>query len=140
MSTKKRLAISLSTSGAALGLAALLTGFSDRAQAQGCVQSRGLGDVSARLNGWVFDPHKHMDGNLQLGAGMKFPTGDSRARDVFERRVSGQIIAVQDYVDQSIQPGDGGWGVILQAQGFQKIVKNTYGYIDASYLINPQEK
>src|SRR5438876_8091011 len=43
MSTKKRLAISLSTSGAALGLAALLTGFSDRAQAQGCVQSRGAG-------------------------------------------------------------------------------------------------
>ena len=53
-------------------------------------------------------------------------TGDSRAKDVFEsRQANGTIVANQDYVDQSIQPGDGGWGVILQAQGFQKIVKNS---------------
>jgi len=101
----------------------------------------GLADMSVRVNGWVFDPHKCMEGNLQLGVGLKIPTGDSRARDVFEsRQANGTIVANQNYVDQSIQPGDGGWGVILQASGFQKIVKNTYAYMDVSYLINPQEK
>ncbi len=39
----------------------------------------GIGDVTLRGNGWLFDPHQHMEGNLQLGVGLKFPTGDSNA-------------------------------------------------------------
>jgi len=104
--------------------------------------AEGLSDVSLRGYAWIFDPHGHPDGNLQLGVGLKFPTGDSRVKDITEIYNPGRgiIIARKLYVDQSIQPGDGGLGVILQAQGFQKIVKNTFAYLDASYLINPQEK
>jgi len=104
--------------------------------------AEGLSDVSLRGYAWIFDPHEHPDGNLQLGVGVKFPTGDSRVKDITEIYNPGRgiIIARKLYVDQSIQPGDGGLGVILQAQGFQKIVKNTFAYLDASYLINPQEK
>src|SRR6185436_4263858 len=102
----------------------------------------GVADVSLRTFAWLFNPHEHMDGNLQLGVGLKFPTGDSEAKDVFEifNPGLGTTIARKLYVDQSIQPGDSGWGVILQAQGFQKIVKHTYAYLDLSYLINPQEQ
>ncbi len=104
-------------------------------------EAAGVGDASLRANAWVFDPDKHPDGNLQLGLGIKFPTGDNRAKDVFESRLAnGTIVAQQNFVDQSIQPGDGGWGAILQIEGFQKIVSNTYAYLDMNYLINPQEK
>ncbi len=103
-------------------------------------QASGLADISLRFNGWVFDPDKHHEGNISFGVGMKFPTGDSEARDVFEGRdaKTGIITGSQNYVDQSIQPGDGGWGIILQTQAFQKVVGDLYGYMDASYLINPQ--
>jgi len=70
------------------------------------------------------------------GAGIKAPTGDYQATD-YKFRPSGPVL---DYVDSSIQPGDGGWGVILEAQGFQKVLKNTFAYLSAAYLINPREK
>ncbi|HVY69869.1 MAG TPA: hypothetical protein VHH73_08060 [Verrucomicrobiae bacterium] len=100
------------------------------------MSASGLADV--RFNGfmWVFDPDHHKDGNIAFGVGMKFPTGDSEATDL-SYKATGPVLR---YVDQSIQPGDGGWGVTLDMQGFQKIVKNLYAYTQASYLINPQER
>ena len=99
-------------------------------------EAGGLADIRLTSSFWLFEPAKHHDGNLALGLGIKAPTGDDEATDVFTR-TTGLTLG---YVDQSIQPGDGGWGVILETQGFQKIVKNTYAYMQASYLINPQEK
>jgi len=96
----------------------------------------GLADVRIASTVWLLDPVTHHDGNFTLGVGIKFPTGDSAATDIAYRPTGPTL----RYVDQSIQPGDGGWGVTLDAQGFQKIVKNTYAYMQASYLINPQEK
>ena len=99
-------------------------------------QAGGLADVRLTSSFWIFNPDKHHEGNLALGVGIKAPTGDYEATDVFQKPAGPTL----GYVDQSIQPGDGGWGVILDAQGFQKIVKNTYAYMQASYLINPREK
>ena len=96
----------------------------------------GLADLRLTSTIWLFKPETHHDGNLALGVGMKCPTGDYEATDTFQKRTGPTV----GFVDQSIQPGDGGWGVILEAQGFQKIVKNTFAYMQASYLINPQEK
>lgn len=96
----------------------------------------GLGDVRLVGTVWLLAPEKHPDGNFALGAGIKAPTGDYEATD-YKFRPTGKVL---DYVDNSIQPGDGGWGVMLEAQGFQKIVKNTFAYMNATYLINPRER
>jgi hypothetical protein len=40
--------------------------------------------------------------------------------------------------DPAIQPGDGGWGVILQLQAFQLMLPGTLAYLSASYLLNPR--
>jgi hypothetical protein len=98
--------------------------------------SSGIADMRLTGTMWLFDTATHHDGNFALGLGMKFPTGDSEVQDISYRATG----PVPRYVDQSIQPGDGGWGVVLEAQAFQKIVKNTYAYMNASYLINPQER
>lgn len=99
------------------------------------MRSSGLGDVRLITDYWLFDPHKHMDGNVSLGIGVKAPTGDDKATDT-SFRSSGNV---KRPVDQSIQPGDGGWGLVLQLQAYQKIVANLFAYAQGSYLINPKE-
>jgi hypothetical protein len=97
--------------------------------------SSGLGDIRLTTDYWLFDPHKHMDGNIALGVGVKAPTGDDKATDTSFRGAG----PVNRPVDQSIQPGDGGWGIVLQLQAYQKIVQNLFAYVQGSYLINPKE-
>ena len=99
------------------------------------MRSSGLGDIRLVTDCWLFDPHQHMDGNIALGIGVKAPTGDDKASDTSHRATG----PVHRPVDQSIQPGDGGWGMILQLQAYQKIYQHLYGYVQGSYLFTPQE-
>jgi hypothetical protein len=96
----------------------------------------GLGDVRLVANTWIFDPDANTKGNLSLGAGVKVPTGDYRATD-YSYTPTGRVLRP---VDISIQPGDGGWGVMLELQGFRELYKSLYGYVAGFYLINPREK
>ena len=99
------------------------------------MRSSGLGDVRLVTDYWLFDPHRHMEGNIALGIGVKAPTGDDKASDT-SYRADGPV---HRPVDQSIQPGDGGWGIILQLQAYQKIYQHLYGYVQGSYMLTPQE-
>jgi hypothetical protein len=99
----------------------------------------GVGDVRLVGNFWVLPPENHPNGNISLGLGVKAPTGDDAATDTFTRKVGGKIVGVERPVDQSIQPGDGGWGLLLEMQGFQKLFRRAFGYLTASYLMNPAE-
>jgi hypothetical protein len=98
-------------------------------------QAGGLADVRLTSTVWLFAPDKAPTGNWALGVGVKAPTGDYRATDVFIRPEGPTL----RYVDSSIQPGDGGWGVVLDTQAFVQIVKHTFAYMNGSYLINPRE-
>ena len=105
--------------------------------------SHGLSDVRIGANIWVFDPGKHMNGNLQVGIGVKLPTGEKEAVDWFYNQTSydkdGNKIIGKDLrpVDQSIQPGDGGLGITVELNFFHKVYKNLSGYANGFYLINP---
>jgi len=99
------------------------------------MQAGGLGDMRFVANAWLFNPDKNANQNISLGIGVKAPTGDHQAVD-YAYRTNGPVLRP---VDQSIQPGDGGWGIILEMQAFVKVYKNTYAYVAGSYLINPRE-
>ncbi|MBI2948668.1 MAG: hypothetical protein HYY23_13575 [Verrucomicrobia bacterium] len=96
----------------------------------------GIGDLRLVGNIWLLDPSKHSNGNISFGLGMKAPTGESKGTDTV--LING--VETVRPADTSIQPGDGGWGVVLEMQGFQKIVQHTYLYASGFYLINPREK
>jgi hypothetical protein len=98
------------------------------------MQAGGLGDVRLMGTVWLLPPDKFPEGNFALGVGVKAPTGDYKATD-YRYPATGPVLA---FVDNSIQPGDGGWGILLEAQGFQKVFRNTFAYLGAAYLINPQ--
>lgn len=111
---------------------------------------RGIGDISVTSRFWIFNPETHVDWNVAGGAGVKMPTGNSRHQDKF-LNVRGAVAGILgnpvpnfvrreelQYVDQSVQPGDGGWGVMLEGHGFWR-VKRAFVFASGSYLVNPRD-
>ena len=103
-------------------------------------QSSGIGDMRLEGNGWILDPATHMKGNVLLGIGLDMPTGEKDAKDTFQVFKNGQILAEERNVDQSIQPGDGGWGLALSIYGYQQIVPRLNAFVNGAYTITPEEK
>lgn len=105
-------------------------------------QSRGIGDISALARWWVRPPSTHPKFNFALGAGVKLPTGDSSVQDTRQIFVAGsstfQLENVVRTNDQSIQLGDGGFGILLDLQGFYRFGDRVAGYVSGSYLVNPE--
>lgn len=100
--------------------------------------SRGLTDVRLGVGYWVFNPANNPNGNLALGLGIKLPTGNYNASDIFYN-VGPEGSPQVRPVDQSIQPGDGGFGITLDFQLYKKIFTDFYLYAGGFYLINPRE-
>src|SRR5260370_24072412 len=61
------------------------------------------------------------------------PTGRSNVKNTVNNGTA--IVTIP--VDYSIQPGQGGWGIVGQTQAF-KAVKKSVLYFDASYIATPQ--
>jgi hypothetical protein len=100
------------------------------------VSASGLGDVNVLGNFWLRDPLDHPNGNLALGLGVKAPTGRHNVMRGFWTATGTGLAPA----DQSVQPGDGGWGIMLQTQGFRRLANRTYGYLGGNYLMSPREK
>jgi hypothetical protein len=103
-------------------------------------QARGIGDAVLSARRWMFNPETHLGGNLQLGVGVKIPTGANNVTDTFRVLQSGTINNVIRTVDQSIQPGDGGFGIMVDYSLFKSVAGGKVSvYSSGAYLSNPQE-
>jgi hypothetical protein len=96
----------------------------------------GLGDIRLTANVWLFDPLSESKGNLLFSLGFKAPTGDERVIDTFHRATGPELRPV----DISIQPGDGGWGIVPEMQAYLQLFTNAYAYLSGFYLLNPRIK
>ncbi|MBT3193586.1 MAG: hypothetical protein HN341_13640 [Verrucomicrobia bacterium] len=96
----------------------------------------GLADVRITGYVWLFDPRSRPRGNIRIGAGPKFPTGDYDVQDTFHSPTG----RVRRAVDQSIQPGDGGYGFTVEALGVLQLTPSFSGYMQGFYLFNPEEE
>ena len=99
------------------------------------MRAAGMGDLRLTANFLLLNPDKHPDQNISLGLGVKAPTGDDAASDYSFRPTGPELRPV----DSAIQPGDGGWGIILSGNAFAKVFKDTFAYVNGFYLINPRE-
>jgi hypothetical protein len=93
-----------------------------------------LGDVFLTGDAWLLSPHSGPTGNVMLGLGLKIPTGSHRDSIEFFTKTG----PAQRLADPSIQPGDGGWGIIMQLQAFKQVLPGALVYLSASYLLNPR--
>jgi len=100
------------------------------------VDAGGLGDISLIGNAWLLQPATHPTGNLALGIGVKTPTGSNEVIDNFYN-ADGSV--GERVVDQAIQLGDGGWGIMLQAQAYRQVVPRVIAYVNAAYLLSLRE-
>lgn len=97
---------------------------------------QGLGDLRVIADRWMFDPHTSMNGNIAIGFGLKLPTGKDDATDTVYRATG----PVERPLDPSMQPGDGGWGIIVQVQAFRRLTDRLFFTGSASYMFTPEEQ
>lgn len=103
--------------------------------------ARGVGDIFFTSRRWMFDPDTHPGGNLQLGVGVKIPTGQNNATDTFLVRSGDAVTNQIRTVDQSIQPGDGGFGILVDFSTFSALAGGKMSlYGSGAYLSTPGEK
>jgi hypothetical protein len=100
------------------------------------VSAGGLGDMSLIGTYWVGNPAVRDNANVALGLGIKAPTGNNGVEDDFFTTTG----TTRYKVDQAIQLGDGGWGTILQSQGFARLRGGLFAYASGSYLVSPRVK
>jgi hypothetical protein len=103
-------------------------------------QARGLGDITVVARRQMFDPAASQ-GNVSVGLGLKLPTGANNVTDARPIVTEGTDTRNEiRTVDQSIQPGDGGFGIIADLQGFRRIAGGRAAVYGAgTYLATPQE-
>ncbi len=101
--------------------------------------SAGLGDIRITANYWFRDVMISPT-NFALGLGVKMPTGNPHVTGEFHKLdEEGNDYTITQPVDQSIQLGDGGWGIILEGQAYHSIFDGKAAlYFSGQYLFNPK--
>lgn len=125
-----------------LGIPYLIDGSSSRALPASVAGSprfeqsaSGIGDVQLGARYWLFDCAESPTQNIGLGFSIKMPTGESDATDQFPNGAGTDIRS--RVVDQSIQPGDDGWGFSISFEGFKAVGDFTL-FASAAYQFNPK--
>jgi len=108
--------------------------------ARNTTKSFGIGDSRISAYRWIFDPAKTHKGNIQVGLGIKLPTGDYQYQDYFHKPGINGDSTVLGPVDQSIQLGDGGTGISLEVNAYKIFNYKWSMYGNFYYLSNPREQ
>jgi len=93
-----------------------------------------LGDIRISANYWLFKPDTARKGNLAVGLGIKIPTANERVQGHWYTPTGPEP---RD-LDIAQQPGDGGWGIILESYWIQRLSEHFSLYASGFYLINPR--
>jgi hypothetical protein len=100
--------------------------------------SFGIGDTRFTVFKWLVKPRVQQQVNVQIGLGIKFPTGDYKYQDYFYRKEDSVVLAPVSF---AIQLGDGGTGIITELNTFYVFSgRRTSLYGNFYYLINPREQ
>jgi hypothetical protein len=100
--------------------------------------SFGVGDIRLTTYAWLLNPVKSPNGNIQIGLGIKLPTGNDNVQDYF-LNVGPNGTKRLGPVDQSIQLGDGGTGITAEVNAYYNFTHRFGLYGDFYYLSNPQD-
>jgi hypothetical protein len=100
------------------------------------VQARGIGDLSLVGTYWLWEPKRPTKGNVSIGLGVKSLSGDNAVSGNWYFK-DGSV--GKNPVDQSIQFGDGGWGILFQTQMYRRVYKSLYAFGQGWYLMTPKD-
>ncbi|HSZ86377.1 MAG TPA: hypothetical protein VK787_10115, partial [Puia sp.] len=100
----------------------------------------GLSDIRFTVYKWLFHGENSQRGNIQLGVGIKFPTGSDKDEDYFYTDPTNPKARTLAPVNVAIQLGDGGTGFTTEINGFYFFNKTISVHGDLFYLINPRDQ
>jgi hypothetical protein len=101
----------------------------------GIYQVSGLGDLTFGAQAWIFRPPTENNGNIAVSVSLKLPTGINDATG--SGMLNGKTIKAT--ADQSMQPGDGGYGFMPAFQAYKPFWHRSFGYLQGQYLVNPMD-
>jgi hypothetical protein len=93
--------------------------------------ANGIGDMTIVARRWVLPVDHYRSGNISLGFGTILPTGSWKSS-------VNSPEGVQTPVDVSIQPGQGGWGMIAEVQAFKQLFKRFTLFGTGVYVAQPR--
>jgi len=99
-------------------------------------EATGVGDTIVAANVWIRNPEHATHNNFSVGLGFLAPTGNDDVQNTVDTNTtgSGPPVEVTAPVDYSIQPGNGGWGMVAQWSGYQILSKSLIFYTDGDYI------
>lgn len=98
---------------------------------------KGVGDITAVWRTWYTDPNDSPSQNIAFGLGVKLPTGKPNLTNYLPDRTGANF--QQRVIDQSIQPGDGSWGIPVGIEGYKSIGRGLSVFGTLSYLVSPRD-
>lgn len=98
-------------------------------------RATGTGDLSIIGEGWVLEPRAHGRGNVAVAIGVKAPTG---SHTIGTQLYSADGATTDFPASQTVQPGDGGWALLLQSRAFRQLTDRTHLYAFGSYMVSPK--
>jgi hypothetical protein len=99
--------------------------------------SFGIGDLRITAFKWLLSSDRPRKGNIQLGAGLKFPTGNYHSTDYFYYSKTDPTLKTIGPVNGAIQLGDGGTGITTALNAFYIFNKTISVFTELFYLISP---
>jgi hypothetical protein len=92
----------------------------------------GVGDVSIQAEYWLSDPTKpsRLQGSVEIG--IKMPTGSDNVMGTYP---NGAVVPI----DEAFQLGNGGWEILLRAQGTARLVDDLFAYGSGYYGLSLTE-
>ncbi len=97
----------------------------------------GIGDLRFTAYKWLLNTNKPRKGNIQVGLGLKFPTGNYHSVDYFYYSKEDPSLKMLAPVNLAIQLGDGGTGITTELNSFYIFNRAFSMYTNFFYLINP---
>jgi hypothetical protein len=99
-------------------------------------EATGVGDTILSASAWIRNPLNAPRNNFSIGLGVLMPTGNDDVQNTVNTNTTGtgSPVEVTAPVDYSIQPGNGGWGLVMEWAGYQRINKSLTFYTDGDYI------
>ena len=100
------------------------------------MQAFGVGDIRLTAYKWIFDENVRRKGNIQVGLGIKFPTGNYHSEDYWYYSDNPSVKSLQP-LPEALQIGDGGTGITTAINAFYIFNRNISVFGNFFYLISP---
>jgi hypothetical protein len=97
----------------------------------------GIGDIRFAAYKWLLSTNRPRKGNIQVGLGIKFPTGNYHSVDYFYYDKTNPNSKILAPVAVAIQLGDGGTGITTELNAFYIFNRSFSVFSNFFYLISP---